>query len=164
MLPRTLPVRVIESARRKKTVAARVVDGVIEVRVPAGLDEPTRRQYVADLVSRLERQRAAGHVDLTDRARRLARRYDLPAPDSIDWSSRQTGRWGSCTAADGVIRISDRLAQLPPWVLDYVIVHELAHLAEPNHGPAFTALVARYPRSERAIGFLQAVSMGYADG
>ena len=79
------------------------------------------------------------------------------------WSGRQTRRWGSCSPADATIRISDRLAELPLWVLDYVIVHELAHLAEANHGPGFHALVARYPRSERAVGFLEAVSLGYAD-
>lgn len=161
-MPAPLPIRVIASARRKKTVAARIVDGVIEVRVPETLDAATRDEHVANLTSKLERQRAAGPIDLDERARRLARRFDLPRPDTIVWSSRQNVRWGSCTVADRSVRISDRLADLPPWVLDYVIVHELAHLVEPDHGPAFTALVSRYPRAERAMGFLEAVSLGYA--
>jgi hypothetical protein len=54
------------------------------------------------------------------------------------------------------IRISNKLANLPQWVEDYVIVHELAHLIEPNHGPRFKILVHRYPLAERAIGFLMA--------
>lgn len=161
-MPGPLPVRVISSARRKKTVGARIVDGVIEVRVPATLDAAERDEHVADLVSRLERQRAAGRIDLAERARVLGRRFGLPVPSHIDWSNRQNGRWGSCTVSDGSIRISDRLAELPPWVLDYVIVHELAHLRQPNHSPEFHALVSRYPRSERAIGFLEAVSMGHS--
>jgi len=163
-MPAPLPVRVISSSRRKKTVAAQIVDGVIEVRVPAALDAATRDEHVADLVGKLERQRAAGRIDLAARAGVLARRFALPVPSDISWSNRQTGRWGSCTVEDRSIRISDRLVDLPPWVLDYVIVHELAHLREPNHSPEFHALVARFPRAERAIGFLEAVSLGHAGG
>jgi hypothetical protein len=48
------------------------------------------------------------------------------------------------------------LASEPGWVLDYVIVHELAHLDVPRHGPAFWSIVNRYPRAERARGFLMA--------
>ena len=65
-------------------------------------------------------------------------------------------RWGSCTPADGTIRISARLASEPGWVLDYVIVHELAHLVVAGHNRRFWALVRRYPRSERARGWLMA--------
>ena len=54
------------------------------------------------------------------------------------------------------------MAELPPWVVDHVIVHELAHLAEADHGPAFRALVARNPLAERAEGYLLAVEGGRA--
>jgi predicted metal-dependent hydrolase len=84
----------------------------------------------------------------------LARRYGLPQPARTDWADNQSARWGSCTPARGTIRISRRLAEFPGWVLDYVIVHELAHLAVHGHGPDFWALVDRYPRTERARGFL----------
>jgi len=67
-------------------------------------------------------------------------------------------RWGSATPADGSVRISERLRETPSWVLDYVLVHELAHLVEPGHTPAFWSLVRRYPRSERAIGYLHGLS------
>jgi predicted metal-dependent hydrolase len=78
----------------------------------------------------------------------------LPAPDSIRWVTNQEGRWGSCTPTDRTIRISSRLVGEPGWVLDYVIVHELAHLVVQGHDRAFWDLVERYPRTERARGFL----------
>jgi predicted metal-dependent hydrolase len=52
------------------------------------------------------------------------------------------------------VRISTRVAAFPSWVLDYVIVHEIAHLVVPGHDARFWALVDQYPRAERAKGFL----------
>jgi predicted metal-dependent hydrolase len=49
-------------------------------------------------------------------------------------------RWGSCTP-DGVLMFSWRLVMAPPWVQDYVVAHEVAHLRHMNHGPRFWALV-----------------------
>lgn len=73
-------------------------------------------------------------------------------------------RWGSC-AADGSLSYSWRLIMAPPTVLDYVAAHEVAHLAQMNHSPAFWAEVARlcpgYARErawlKREGGALQAI-------
>jgi len=73
-------------------------------------------------------------------------------------------RWGSCTYTAGVIRISSRAAKLPAFVLDYLLVHELAHLEHADHGPAFWELVMRYPLTERARGYLMAIDHGFAEG
>ena len=70
---------------------------------------------------------------------------------------------GSCSFEVGEIRISSRLARVPDWVLDYVLLHELTHLVESGHGPEFHRLMARYPRAERAEGFLDAMALGCAD-
>jgi predicted metal-dependent hydrolase len=156
---RSMPVEVIRSRRRRKTVQAVVVDGVIRVHMPAWMSEQDEATYVASLVERLEKRFRSDHVDVDARARVLARRYDLPAPASVVWSDRQRSRWGSCSTHSGEIRVSRRLADWPDWVLDYVLVHELAHLVEANHSPAFHALVDRYPLAERARGFLIAKSL-----
>jgi len=158
-------VRVIRSAKRKKTSAARVVDGVIEVRIPAWLDAAREAEVVADLVGRIRKSLAVADtpIDLQERAVELAAIYDLPEPSDIRWVTNQASLWGSCTSGRGTIRISSRLARAPEWVVDYVVLHELTHLVEANHGPRFHALMERYPRYERAEGFLDAMAMRLAD-
>lgn len=149
-----MQVEVVRSAKRRKSVSARVVDGRIVVRMPQWMSKKQEAEYVTSLVAKLERQRSAQVIDLRRRARDLARRYDLPMPASIRWVANQEQRWGSCTPSSGEIRISDRIAGFPSWVLDGVIVHELAHLVHLHHSPEFWALVHRYPKTERAYGFL----------
>ena len=78
---------------------------------------------------------------------------------SIRYVTNQNKRFGSCTPSLGTIRLSHRLASMPDWVLKYVIVHELAHLEESNHGPSFWALVNQYPLTERARGYLMAIGL-----
>lgn len=150
----SMAVEVVRSAKRRKSVSARIVDGRIVVRMPASMSKAQEAEYVSTLVARLERQHSAGRVDLARRAGELARRYDLPEASSIRWVSNQARRWGSCTPSTGEIRISDRIAAFPEWVVDAVIVHELAHLVHLHHTPEFWALVNRYPKAERAYGFL----------
>ncbi len=158
-------VRVIRSKKRHKTSSARMVDGVVEVRIPAWLSAAQAESTVNDLVARLQKRDALALStdDLTARAGRLARRYNLPTPTSIRWVSNQNKRWGSCTPSTGHIRISSRLRKAPAYVIDYVIVHELAHLVEAGHGSAFRAIEDRFARRERAIGFLEAMGFGQAD-
>lgn len=142
-------------------MSARVVDGVLEVRVPHWMGEAERRQWVERMRARIERQlRRARPSDegLEERAMVLNRRYFGARLrwNSVAWA-QQEHRWGSCTFTAGVIRIAERARGLPPWVVDYILVHELAHLEEADHGPRFWELVNRYPLSERARGYLMAI-------
>jgi predicted metal-dependent hydrolase len=155
-----LEVEVVRSAKRRKTVSASIVDGRVVVRMPTWMTKAQEEEYVASLVGRLERRRRSESVDLTERARILARRYRLPEPDSIRFVSNQTSRWGSCTPSTREIRISDRIAGFPEWVLDAVVVHELAHLVHLGHTSEFWELAHRYPLTERALGFLIAKQLG----
>lgn len=154
-----MEVEVVRSARRRKTVSARQVDGLLRVSIPATMTAAEEQRWVGEMVRRFERCAKSGRVDLEQRAVRLAARLGLPRPTSIRWVDNQSSRWGSCTPEDGTIRISSRLGGEPDWVLDYVIVHELAHLVEPGHGAAFRALVDRYRLAERAVGYLMAKGM-----
>ena len=157
--PRPLPpVRVIRSSKRRKTVSARMSDGVLVVRVPDWMTKDEEQAFVSKVLARFEEKWRCGHLPLEPRARELAARFGLPEPRSIKWSSRQRLRWGSCSTGSGDIRISSRLAAAPPWVLDHVIVHELAHLVVADHSPEFHALVNRNPYAERAEGYLLAMS------
>jgi predicted metal-dependent hydrolase len=158
-------IRMIASHQRRRTVSARLVGGVIEIRVPAWMPEEERQRWGEKMRERLTRQRrrAPTDIDLEQRARLLNRRHFGGALrwSSVGWAE-QHRRWGSCTTHSGAIRISSRASRLPDWVVDYLLVHELAHLLEGNHGPRFWELVNRYPLTERARGYLMALD--HAEG
>ena len=155
-----MPIDVIRSKRRKRTVQASLVGGRLQIRVPSGLSPQRETELIEQAAERVWRKVSSEGVDLTRRARELADRYDLPQPVSIEWSSRQMQRWGSCTPDQRRIRISNRLTSVPVWVLDSILVHELAHLEVADHGSRFQELANRYELSERAKGYLIAKSDG----
>lgn len=152
----------VRSTRRRASATAFVRDGRIVVQLPAGLAADAEQRLVERLVDRvsgrLRADRAGGDRALRARADALADAHlDGVRASSVAWSRRMRQRWGSCTPAQGTIRVNQSLAAFPSWVLDYVLVHELAHLVEPHHGTAFHALVDRYPQAQRARGFLEGV-------
>ena len=159
-----MQVEVIRSTRRRKTIQASERNGVLRLSIPHTLSKAEEQHWAEVMMQRLQRRRDASRIDVGRRARLLADRFDLPRPTSIRWATNQNSLWGSCTPVDGTIRISARLAAYPRWVLDYVIVHELAHLRYHGHGPRFHALVDRYPMAERARGFLIAKGMEPDEG
>lgn len=158
------PYTVRRSERRKKTVAAFREAGNIVLAVPAHMPQRDIAAIAPGLIARLlqqEENRRAPRDDteLHQRAvglfRRVLEPQVGPCPNfSMIWVSNQSRRWGSCTVATGQIRLSHVLQSMPTWVVDYVIVHELAHLFEPSHNARFQELVSRYPDSDRARGFL----------
>lgn len=152
-----------------RTVTAFREDGRTIVAIPARFTRAQERQWVERMVARLEaqdRRRRPSDEQLAARAARLSERYlgGQARPTSVAWVSNQGRRWGSCTPGEGTIRISDRVRGMPGWVLDYVLLHELAHLLHSGHGPAFWALLAGYPRTDRARGFLEGYSYAASGG
>ncbi|GAA1886496.1 YgjP-like metallopeptidase domain-containing protein [Lapillicoccus jejuensis] len=156
-------VEVRRSRRRRRTVSAYREGGRTVVLIPAGFSPAQERQWVDAMLVRLadgDRRRRPSDTQLAARAADLSTRYlgGLARPTSVRWVANQTTRWGSCTPADGTIRISDRVKGMPGYVLDYVLLHELAHLLHPGHDRAFWRLIEGYPRLERARGYLEGVS------
>ncbi|HET9501231.1 MAG TPA: M48 family metallopeptidase [Marmoricola sp.] len=156
-------VEVRRSRRRKRTVSAYRADGKVIVLIPARFSKAEEEEWVRDMLARLDRrqQRTRRSDDqLMVRAAELNRDYldDRAVPASVRWVDNMTQRWGSCTTSTGTIRLSHRLREMPAWVVDYVLLHELAHLLEPSHDERFWRWVDRYPRAERAKGYLEGVT------
>ena len=156
-------IEIRRSAKRRRTVSARREGDRFVVLVPARMSAAQAASYADELVARIEsRERRAAPTDdeLHERALRLSRRWlpGAPAPASVRWVTNQRARWGSCTTADRTIRLSHRLRGMPDHVVDYVLLHELAHLLVPGHGADFEALLTPYPRLLEARAFLEGVS------
>ncbi len=158
-------VEVRRSRRRTRTVSAFRDGKRTVVSIPARFTSAQEREWVTKMLGRLaasERRRRPSDEQLAHRAAELSAKYlgGVAKPTSVRWASNQGRRWGSCTLAEGSIRISTRVRGMPEWVLDYVLLHELAHLLYGGHGPEFWALLEAYPRTERARGFLEGVGFG----
>jgi predicted metal-dependent hydrolase len=161
-------VEVRRSARRRRTVTAYRENGRTVVLIPAAFSAAEERRWVDQMVAKLQtreerRRRSLGSdTELMSRATTLSDLYfaGRAAPASIRWVDNQHRRWGSCTPSDRTIRLSSRLRDMPEFVVDYVLVHELAHLLEASHDQHFWALVHAYPQAERALGFLEGVEFG----
>jgi len=152
-------VEVRRSKRRRRTVSAYRDGDRIVVMIPASLSRAEEAEWVETMLTRLERseqRRRPSDDDLLQRALALSDRYlgGLATPETVRWVENQRSRWGSCTPGDRTIRLSARLRGMPSWVIDYVLVHELAHLLESGHDAKFWAWVDRYPQAERAKGYL----------
>ncbi|MFF0148949.1 M48 metallopeptidase family protein [Amycolatopsis sulphurea] len=155
------------SARRHRTVTAYWNEDTLVVLIPARMTRAEEKHWVAEMERKLQRpgSRKAPPLKASDeallaRCALLAGKYlrSKALPASVRWVPPMRTRWASCTPVDATIRVSERLQQVPSWVLDYVLVHELAHLREPGHDAAFWELVNRYPKTERAIGYLEGLS------
>lgn len=137
------------------------------VLLPDRMTRAEEKHWVAEMERKLMRseRRKASPARRSDDAL-MARCADLNAqyldgratPLSVRWVPPMRTRWASCTPSERTIRISKTLKDVPAWVLDYVLVHELAHLRVPGHDAKFWALCARFPKTERAIGYLEGLS------
>ena len=159
-------VLVRRSARRRRTVSITRREGDLVIAIPAAFSARQEREWakkmVDQLVAKESRRRPARRSDaqLMAMAREVSEAHlgGRAHPTSVTWSTRQNTRWGSCTPADGTIRLSHQLQGMPDYVVRSVMMHELVHLLVPGHGPEFKALMAAYPQAEKAQGFLDGVS------
>ncbi|MEV7637459.1 M48 family metallopeptidase [Pseudarthrobacter enclensis] len=174
--PDGAPVEVRRSARRTRTVAAFWEDGTAVVAIPARFTAAQEAEWVGRMLAKLHRQgerrsasgrkRPASDAALAAHAAQLSARYlgGRAVPASVRWVSNQNSRWGSATPAEGTIRLSDKLKPMPQWVIDYVLLHELAHLLVAGHNAAFWKLLEAYPETQRAKAFLEGVAFATSRG
>jgi hypothetical protein len=168
-------VEVRRSARRRRTLTVQRERGRLVALVPQRLTRAQEAELLPPLVERFLRREAKvgarlGDDELAARAQRLHRSFLAPISGlplesvQVSWVDNQLRRWGSCSSATGQIRLSSRLRNMPGWVLDYVLLHELAHLLEPNHSARFHHLLTGYPRLDAAkaylAGYQHAVDVG----
>ena len=159
-------VEVRRSQRRRRTVSAYRDGERVVVLIPDQFSRAEETEWVDRMLARLaarEQRLSRSDAELQARSRRLIGQYladysRAAAPRNVRWVTNQNSRWGSCTPADRTIRISHRIQEMPDWVIDYVLLHELAHLVVPSHNARFWALVGRYPKTERARGYLEGVA------
>jgi hypothetical protein len=161
-------VEIRRSARRRRTVSAYREGDRIVILMPARMTKADEQRLVTEMIERVTRRETRlasrgprrNDEDLLRRAVALSKDHlgGRATPSSVRWVSNMQHRWGSCTPADGTIRLSHRLQSMPSWVIDYVLVHELSHLLETGHGPQFWAWVDQYPRTERARGYLEGIA------
>ena len=131
------------------------------VNAPAGMPQEQLQKIIDRFKKRFEKRKLVQELNKTpeilkEEANRLNNQYFSGRLEisSIEYSPNQDRIFGSCNHRIKTIRISYRLKEMPDWVRNYVIVHELAHLVEPNHSESFWNIVNRYPLSERARGYL----------
>ena len=175
--PEGAPVEVRRSARRRRTVAAFWENGTAVVAIPASFSRTQEREWVHRMLEKLRLQgergaagagkrRPRSDAALAGHAVELSAKYfaGRAVPTSVRWVSNQNSRWGSATPSDGSIRLSDKLRSMPQWVIDYVLLHELAHLLVAGHNAAFWRLLEAYPETGRAKAFLEGVSFATSRG
>ena len=157
-------VKIIRSAKRKKTIQAKIANGKLWIYIPSGMTKAEEKKWVTTMIEKSENRKRRHKLNsdgmLQKRARELNKQYfDGTLDFDIKYVTNQTSKFGSCTPDNKMIRISDRIGTMPRWVRDYVIIHELAHLMHPNHSKKFWKKVNQYKYAERARGYLIAVGM-----
>ena len=168
MAENELAVEVVRSTRRKKTIQAKMVGEKLVVYLPIGLSKKVESEWIEKMRDKVTKKRLRKELNnedyLTARFNAFNKRYfnNQLKVHSIKYVTNQNTRSGSCTPVKGTIRLSHKLADMPKWVLDYVIMHEMAHLVHPDHSKKFWQKVNEYRYTERARGFL--ICRGMEDG
>ena len=159
-------VKIIRSRRRRKTISARIVRNVMVVYAPAAISDSELGNVIDKFKKRFKKRELKKKLDRTQDLKIMADRLNKKyfsgrlKIQSIEYSANQDRIFGCCSHKASKIRISHRVAEMPHWVRDYVIFHEMAHLVEPNHGKSFWQIVSRYNLAERAKGYLIAKGFG----
>jgi len=163
-------VEIIRSARRRRTVSGRLVNGLLLVSAPLKFPQERLDKIITGFKLKFARKKLKAELDkeqnLLELASALNAQYfgNKLKLESIEYVTAQNSKFGCCNYRTAKIRISHKIGMMPKWVRKYVIIHEMAHLIQPNHSRAFWDIVSRYKLAERARGYLMAASMGMKEG
>ena len=140
VLGQTVPLRIIET---ESPSPPRIEDGTLLLPVRPGGTESERRTVLAVWL----------RGRLTETLSRLLARWTAAMGEApVRWDLRRMkSRWGSCASRKRFIRFNLQLAEQPVECIEYVVVHELAHLSVQNHSPAFWSVVARHLPNWRVL-------------
>ncbi|MBA4376665.1 MAG: hypothetical protein C0401_10905 [Anaerolinea sp.] len=136
----------VEESGRKAHIKIEETQGRLRVYLPSGSQITTRQAVEAWM-----RARARAEIEkvVIEQAHRMRAN-----PKAVSIRDQRT-RWGSCSSR-GALSFNWRLTMTPPTVMDYVVIHELAHLFEPNHSSNFWAVVTKfYPDFKKARTWLR---------
>lgn len=123
-----------------KKISIKLVDDILDIQIYDGLEETEKEVYIENIIKQFLKN---------ETYRILSKRLDYWANkigvtyESVKIRYTKT-RWGSCVKATKSLNFNSRIAMLPEKVADSVIVHELCHLKEANHGSNFWSLVYKY--------------------
>ncbi|MGC8710285.1 MAG: M48 family metallopeptidase [Candidatus Micrarchaeia archaeon] len=143
---------VIEEHHIKRTRAS-FHGNIILIKIPIGIGEEEKEVIVSKrsrrLISRLLLDK------ITNKVRDIGERSFGLQVNKVAIRSTSS-RWGSCNVRSRNIHINFLLLFAPEWILDYVIIHEIAHIKEPNHSERFWAIVSQaFPRYKEAVVWLR---------
>ena len=150
--------------KRVKNINARLNGKVLSVSAPHRVSARELDETILQLARRLVRRSRADVVNSNGGADGIARKVAARFPNppevaEVRFVTNQTARWGSYSCQTGIIRLNAALRQMPPWVLEAVVAHELAHVFYLDHSPAFWELVrSACPKTDRARAFLEGVT------
>ena len=163
---------IVITRRRTSRLSIRVTkEGEVHVSAPRFVSSrqidtfvESHREWISKALEKVARQQAGrdafyGRLDLSTAALRKEAAAQLDAkvapivakysvlmgvkPTTVSYRPSKT-RWGSCNTRERRITFSTYLLLLPDWCIEHIVVHELAHLLEPNHSSRFYAIMDRY--------------------
>jgi predicted metal-dependent hydrolase len=155
---------VLVQHKRVKNINARLDGLTVRVSAPLATPRDELDRTIRELARTLLRRARATQVNHREEALALAQRIATRFPDPpvvrrVAFVTNQRAQWGSYSPTTGTIRLNAALRQMPRWVLEAVVSHELAHTVHLNHTPEFWALVRRVcPTTDRANAFLEGVT------
>ena len=150
--------------KRVKNINARLQGKTLSVSAPFRVSARELDATIVELAQKLLRRSRADLVNsnggVESIVRKVASRFHRPPKvTEVRFVTNQTSQWGSYSSRTGIVRLNAALGQMPPWVLEAVVAHELAHTFYLDHSPAFWKLVRSVcPRTDRARAFLEGVT------